>query len=127
MNSTQSAGESKPTNGFIARSNSSSTPVDSNSSRTCAWYPHRAGGVPGRLRQPRPDRLEDLPDVALRRPVDQADRAAVPGDTRRLLRRGLVAGGELDAEGREHHIEAAVLEREVLGVALDPVDLDAGL
>ena len=37
-----------------------------------------------------------------------------------------MAGGELDAERREDAVEAAVLERQVLGVALDPVDLDAG-
>ena len=86
----------------------------------------RRRGVRRRLRHPGPTALRTRPmwlcGVQLIRPI------VPPGRVTRTasLRRDLVAGSELDAERREHHVEAAVLERQVLGVALDPVDLDAG-
>ena len=40
---------------------------------------------------------------------------------------GPMVGREHAAEDRDHRVEALVLERELLGVALDPFDLDAGV
>ena len=45
-----------------------------------------------------------------------------PAHARELARDDLVARRELDAERGQHAVEARVLERQVLGVALDPVD-----
>ena len=46
-------------------------------------------------------------------------------DARQLRGDDLVARRELDAEHRQHAVEALVVEGQVLGVALDPVDRDA--
>lgn len=59
------------------------------------------------------------------RPVDESDPAARPGDPHELLRDDLVARCGLDAECGKHAVKAPVLERELFGVALDPVDRDA--
>lgn len=50
---------------------------------------------------------------------------ARPADARELLRHELVARRELHAERGQHAVEALVLERQVLGVAFDPVDGDS--
>ena len=68
--------------------------------------------------------LEQLADQALGRPVDEPDAPAGTADARQLVRDDLMARGELDAEGGDHAIEDVVLERDLLGVSLDPVDGD---
>ena len=55
-----------------------------------------------------------------------AEPPARPQHPRQLGRGHRVARGEHAAEGGEHDVEAVVLERQRLDVALDPVDRDAG-
>ena len=54
---------------------------------------------------------------------------APPGrvDAHHLVGRRLVARGEDAAKGRHHDVERVVGERQIRGVALDPLDLDPGL
>jgi hypothetical protein len=82
----------------------------------------RRRGVVGQGRHVAAHDLEQLADLTARGPVDEADQPAGPADARELLRDDLLARRELDAERGEHAVDALVIEREVLGVALDPVD-----
>ena len=88
--------------------------------------PQSAGDLaPAGGRQVFSERLEDLPDEALRRPVGEADPAAGLADARqfggslRLVRR------EHDAERGEDHIEGGVIERKGFGVRLHEFDREA--
>ena len=69
-------------------------------------------------------RGEHVPRRAVRRPVAHAEPAAWAQDARQLRRGPRLVGREHGAERRQHHVEAAVVERERLRVALDPVDLE---
>ena len=64
------------------------------------------------------DRLEQLPDKPLRRPVRQADLAAPFADADQFGGGPVLIGGEHDAEGRDHDIEALVGKRQRFGVGL---------
>ena len=65
---------------------------------------------------------EELPDPALRRPVGHRDRPARPAHAHELVGDDLVARREHRAERRQHHVERRVLERQRLGVGLDPLE-----
>lgn len=71
---------------------------------------------------PAPHDRQQLADLAAGGPVDQADPSAGPADACELTGDDLVARRELHAERRQHDVEVVVVEREILGVALDPVD-----
>jgi hypothetical protein len=128
MNETWCSAESNRS-GVVARSNARSTPESRNSSRTCCSLPQAGGrhGVRGRRRQVAAHDPEQLADLALGRPVEEADRAAGLANASELTRGDVVPGRELHAEGGEDAVEAAVLEGQLLGVARDPLDLDAEL
>ena len=79
----------------------------------------------GRRRQVFADRLEQLPDEAVRRPVGEADLAAGLADAQQLGRGLVLVGREHHAEGRDHRVEAAVGERQRLGVGLLEFDRQA--
>jgi hypothetical protein len=60
--------------------------------------------------------------VQLQMPIRPPGRPQHPRD---LGGRDLVAGGEHAPEGGQHDVEAHVLERQLLGVALDPCHVEA--
>ena len=62
------------------------------------------------------DQLEQLADEALGRPVGHAEAAARAQHAQHLVGGALVVGREHRAEGRQHDVEAAVGERQVLDV-----------
>ena len=68
------------------------------------------------------DGLEHLADEAFRRPVGEADAAAGAADAQHLGRRALLVRAEHHAEGREHGVERAVGEGQVLRVGLPELD-----
>ena len=72
------------------------------------------------------DRQEEAADVALGLPGDDAEAPAGRQHARDLARGALVVRREHAAEGRDDDVERSVLEREVLGVPLDPLGLDPG-
>jgi hypothetical protein len=61
---------------------------------------------------------EQLADVAVGGPADHADPPAGPADPQELAGRGALAGGRQGLAGRQHHLEGAVGEGEILGLAL---------
>jgi hypothetical protein len=67
-----------------------------------------------------PDDASSSPIRLSGSPVEDADQPSWPADARELARGYLVPRRELDAERRQHAVEAIVLEAQVLGVALDP-------
>ena len=69
--------------------------------------------------------LEHLADEAVGRPRREPDAAARARDARQLGRGLLVVGREHGAEDRERGVEGRVRHRDVLGVALDQVDVEA--
>ena len=79
----------------------------------------------GRRRHVRADRLEQLADEAVRRVGDEPDPAARPGDPDELVRGPLLVRREHRPEDRAHDVEAAVVERQRLGVALDELGVEA--
>ena len=79
--------------------------------------PERSRGGPGwRRRRVRLHGGEQLPDEALRRPAQDADRAARPADADELVGGLLVVRGEHHADGGDDHVEVAVAVRERLGI-----------
>ena len=80
--------------------------------------PRRGGNVPGHG-------AEDLPDEAGRGPVGHRDRPARPAHPGQLGRGPLLVGGEHHPDNRQHGVEGAVGEPEVLGVTLGELDLQA--
>ncbi len=72
------------------------------------------------------DGLKEGSDLALRTPAAEAEAAARAQHPGRLSRSHLVTRREHDPEGRQHDIEALVVERQRLGVRLDPFNLDPG-
>src|SRR5215212_9278549 len=65
--------------------------------------------------------LEQIPDVAVGNPVGHPDLAARLAHPHQLGCRLLLVGGKDRTDGRKHHVEGAVREGEVLGVALAEV------
>ena len=98
-----------------------------NSSWTCSSLPHSGGGwrAGRRRRGERLHRREQRAEHALGRPAQQPDRAAGAADAHELVRGGLVMGREHHADRGHDDVERLVLERQVLGVGLDPVELEA--
>ena len=97
--------------------------------RTCLSLPQRIGGWKPSGGGGRCFAIghEHLPDIALGRPGrdDHAPaRLQYPDD---LLGLGALVRHEHAAEHREDDVEAAVVEGQLLGVALDPLDLDPRL
>ena len=89
--------------------------------------PARRGLRAGRRRRgERRERTEQRADHALGGPAQQPDGAAAPGRALQLAGGRGVVGREHRADRRDHDVEGLVGEREVLGVALDPVELEAG-
>jgi hypothetical protein len=70
-------------------------------------------------------RREHVPDGSLRRPAADRDQPAFATDARHLICRAAVAWRKHVTEGGEDAVEARALERQLLGVALDPLDLDS--
>ena len=79
----------------------------------------------GRGRHERLHHAEQRAEHALRGPAEQPDRAAGAGDAHELVGGRLVVGREHHADRRHHDVERAVREREVLGVRLGPLELEA--
>ena len=73
----------------------------------------------GRRRNMLADRLEQVADEPFRRMSNEADPAAGPAGTHQLARRLLLVRCEHRPEDRAHDIEAAVIDRQGLGIALD--------
>ena len=71
------------------------------------------------------DRLEQLADETIGRPIGEADLAARLADTDQLRRGLFLVGGEHHAEGRDDDVEAAVLEGQRFGVGLAELDLES--
>jgi hypothetical protein len=69
----------------------------------------------------------ELGERALQSPAADPEPPARPQRPRQLAGSELVPGREHAAEGREHYVEAPVLHRQRLGVARDPLDLEAGV
>ena len=78
--------------------------------------PLQRRGHAGRRRHVGADDLEHLADEPLGGPVGQADAAAGAHHAEQLGRRPLGVRREHHADGRQHDVEAGVLERQVLGV-----------
>ena len=78
-----------------------------------------------RRRREGPHRAEQRADHALGRPAEQPDRAARAAHAHELVGRLLVVRREHDADRRHDDVERLVLERQVLGVGLDPLELEA--
>ena len=72
-------------------------------------------------------RLEERPHLAVRRPGGDAEPATGAEHTRHLGGRDRMPGREHASEGGEHDVEACVGAGQLLGVALDPVQLDPGV
>ena len=79
----------------------------------------------GRRRQVFAERLEQLADEAVRRPVGEADLAAGLADAQQLGRGLVLVGREHHAEGRDDGVERAVGERQRLGIGLPEFDRQA--
>jgi hypothetical protein len=60
---------------------------------------------------------EQLADVAVGGPGDHADPPARPADPQQLADHALLAGDRDGVAGRQHHLEGAVGEGEILGLA----------
>ena len=79
---------------------------------------------PGGRRQILAERLEELADEALRRPVGETDLAARPAHAHHLGRGLLLVGREHDAEGRDDRIEGVVGEGEGFRIGSAEIDLE---
>jgi hypothetical protein len=90
----------------------SATPLDRGSRASRGWH------IPRR-------QAKDVAYGARGRPVRHSDRAAGPANAQQLIGGALLIGREHRPEAGEHNIERAILEREVLSVALNPLDLQA--
>ena len=77
-----------------------------------------------RRRRERLHRPEQVAEHALRRPAQQRDRPAGPAHPYQLVRRSLVVRREHHADRRHDDVVGLVLEGQVLGVGLDPVDVE---
>jgi hypothetical protein len=84
----------------------------------------RRRGVVGRRRHVGAGRPEDVAGHSFGRPAADADEAALAADARHLVSGLAVARREHVAERREDPLEGGVGERQALGVALDPRDLE---
>ena len=87
--------------------------------------PQQGRGDSGRRRHVGADGAEHLADEAVRCPGRQPEGAAGPGGSHHLVRGLLVVGREHGSVDRHGCVEGRVLHREVLGVALDELDVDA--
>ena len=89
--------------------------------------PQRRGlGAGRRGRREGSDGAQERADQALRGPVQQPDGAAGTADAHELVGGLLVVGREHRADRGDDDVEGLVLEGQVLGVGLDPRDVDAG-
>ena len=70
------------------------------------------------------DSLEELADEAVRRPVGQADLAAVLADADQFGGGAILVGREHDAEGRDDNVETRVGEGQRFGVGLAEFDVE---
>ena len=71
------------------------------------------------------DGLEQLADEALRRPVGERDAAARAAHAHQFGGGALLVGREHHAESGQHHVEAAVGERQCLRIGLLERDVEA--
>jgi hypothetical protein len=71
--------------------------------------------------------LKKLGAVAVIDPGGHRDHPAGPADSHKLSRGPCVVGREHRAERRDDAGKARIVERQLLGVGLDPLDLDARL
>ena len=71
-----------------------------------------------------PEHLEELPRETLGCEVGHTDRAARAAHAKHLVRDRLVVGGEHGAERRRDDVERVLVERQRLGVGLDPLERD---
>ena len=67
---------------------------------------------------------EQRAEHALGRPAQQADRASGPADAHELVGGRLVVRREHHADRRHDDVEGRGLERQVLGVGRDPLDVE---
>ena len=79
----------------------------------------------GRGRGERAHGAEEVAEHAVGRPAQQRDRPAGTAGAHELVGRGLVVRGEHHADGGHHDVEGRIVEREVLRIGLDPVELGA--
>jgi len=80
-------------------------------------------GTRRRRRGERPNGAEEAADHPLRRPAQQPDLAAGAAYPHELVGGCLVVGRKHHTDRGDHDVEAGVLERQVLGVGLNPLEL----
>ena len=84
----------------------------------------RSLGAGRRGRRERLHRPEEGAEHAVRRPAEQADRPTGTTDAHELVGGLLMVRGEHDADRRHDDVVRLVRERQLLGVRLDPLELE---
>src|ERR1700722_9349747 len=94
-----------------------------------SWDPPQRRGLHAwrRRRHERPGQCEQLAHEAVVDPGRHRDPSSGSADADKLAGCSLVIGREHRPERRGHAIEAGALKRQLLGIALDPLDVNAGL